>query len=359
MNIAIIHNQFARGGGMESYMLTLIQGFLDAGDHVDIYTYEVDRELASQLPCTLHLISTPPLPGKWRKYYFIRKINAIFDRSKYDISLSLTRTSCQDIAVCGGIHPEVVKRVKRSSLLRKVHDHFEIAFEREMLSKVRWIMAHSHSIKDEILRNYEVESRKICTLFPPIDPTSFGPDSDTAHKQTAHHPLRFLFPSCGHQCKGLAPLLQAFDQLDPHKFELFIAGDDIPANTPANVQYLGYIHDMATLYNRMDFTILPSDYEAFGLVIPESLQCLTPVITTKNVGSAPLISEGEGIVMEDNRPETIVATLEKLSTEDFHIQKNFVARNALTVEQHILAIKEHCRQQKQTMQQQNSDRHAT
>ncbi|MBW6521793.1 MAG: hypothetical protein K0A99_12430, partial [Desulfoarculaceae bacterium] len=70
MKIAIIHNQFSRGGGMESYMLLLVKGFLAAGDEVTIHTYEVDRQLAAQLPCTIRQIKIPFLPRRWKKYFF-------------------------------------------------------------------------------------------------------------------------------------------------------------------------------------------------------------------------------------------------------------------------------------------------
>jgi len=95
MKIAIIHNQFSRGGGMEAYMLLLVKGFLAAGDTVTIHTYEVDRQLATRFPCAIRLTKLPPLPGRWKKYLFLQKCNANFNREEYDISLSLTRTSCQ------------------------------------------------------------------------------------------------------------------------------------------------------------------------------------------------------------------------------------------------------------------------
>ena len=131
MKIAIIHNQFSLGGGMEAYMLSLIKGFLADGDQVSIYSYEVDKGLAAQYPCTIHHLKPLPLPlpGRWQKYLFLHQCNSRFNRDAYDITLSLTRTNCQDIAVSGGVHPETIRRIKRTSLFRRLHDKIEIFFE--------------------------------------------------------------------------------------------------------------------------------------------------------------------------------------------------------------------------------------
>ena len=345
MKIAIIHNQFSRGGGMEAYMLSLVKGFLKAGDQVTIITYEVDKKLAGQFPCTVQRISVPPLPGKWKKFFFIRKCNQVFDAEKYDISLSLTRTSCQDIAVCGGVHPEVVKRVKRSSLFRRLHDRIEIGFEKDMLETVPLVMAHSAVIARELLANYQFDQKKLLTFFPPIDTDTFAPVGlDEAGKTVEKYgissdKLTFLFPSCGHQCKGMESLISAFSSLDPQRFELLVAGAPIPGKYPKNIRHIGYVENLAPLYSSVDYTILPSHYEAFGLVIPESLQCLTPVITTRATGAAELLSEEDGIILEDNRPQTIVAALNGLENRVFRVSGNFAERRRLTIDQHIADIK--------------------
>lgn len=135
MKIAIIHNQFSVGGGMEAYMLSLLKGFLTDGDQVFIYAYEVDKELASQTHCTIYQPSLLPLPGRWKKYHFLHLCNTRLKKENYDITLSLTRTSCQDIAVCGGVHPETIRRIKRTSLFRGVHDRIEIFFEKKCSGK--------------------------------------------------------------------------------------------------------------------------------------------------------------------------------------------------------------------------------
>ncbi len=127
--------------------------------------------------------------------------------------------------------------------------------------------------------------------------------------------------------------------LDPKKFELLVAGSPIPGRSPANVRHIGYIQNLAPLYASVDCTILPSHYEPFGLVIPESLQCGTPVITARTVGAAELLSENDGIIMNDTLPKTIIEAVKTLAERQLRISSNFAGRHRLTIDQHITDIK--------------------
>jgi glycosyltransferase involved in cell wall biosynthesis len=345
VKVAIIHNQFCRGGGMEAYMFALIKGFLVNGDRVSIHTYEADRDLLKKTPCSVHKVHLPPVPGRWRKYLFLRKCNREFRAEEYDLSLSLTRTCCQDIAVCGGVHPEAVQRTRRTSLFRRLHDRFEIGFEKKMLETTPWIMAHSLIIAEELKRHYRFDYSRIVTLYPPIDTDIFfrlpRQDVDAAVEKYGINKDKttFLFPSCGHVRKGFEPLARAFAQLDPSRFELLVAGGALPGKQPAHIRYVGYVDNLAPLYCAVDFTILPSHYEPFGLVIPESLQCGTPVVTTDGVGAAALLDPADGIVMQDNSAQTIRETLIGLDKKQFSVTPDFAASHRLTVAQHIEDIK--------------------
>jgi glycosyltransferase involved in cell wall biosynthesis len=107
---------------------------------------------------------------------------------------------------------------------------------------------------------------------------------------------------------------------------------------PANVRHIGYIQNLAPIYSAVDYTILPSHYEPFGLVIPESLQCGTPVITTRDVGAAELLSKQDSIVLDNNQPETIATAIRQLG-KALPVASNFAGRHRLTISQHVADIK--------------------
>jgi len=345
MKIAIIHNQFKLSGGMEAYMLALIKGFNACGDEVHVHTFNADSRLTDIYPCILHTSSLSFLPRRFRKYYFIHKYNRTFDRRDYDISLSLTRTSCQDIAVCGGVHPAFTSRVKNFSPLSRIHDRVEGYFEEKMLASVPYIMAHSGKVAQEICHHYRVDERKLHVMYPPINTDIFKPaaSEEIVKVQQEYgigkNRLTLLFPSGGHKRKGLPELLNAFAQLDPEKYELLIAGQKTTRKLPPSVRFIGFVNNLAPLYSAVDFMILPSHYEAFGLVVPESLACGTPVVVAKVAGAAELLSENDGIIIPDNRVETLVKTITGLEKNQFSLTKDFAVKHGLTIDQHIGKIK--------------------
>ena len=344
MKVAIIHNQLSRGGGMESYLLALLRGFTGAGDEVHVHTYEVDTQVAALFPCIVHRSNLFPLPRRWRKYWFLHRCNTRFDRRQYDLSLSLTRTACQDIAVIGGVHPESVIRAGWRTPYRRLHDRMEIGFESRMLAKVPCILAHSRSVREDILRHYPADPERIRVIYPPLDTDRFRVVGAREREEAIRRygirreRMTLLFPSLGHRRKGLRSLVAAFARLEPDHYQLLVAGEAMTGyHSPVNVRHLGYIENLSALYAAVDYVVLPSSYEPFGLVVVESLQCGTPVLVTQGVGAAELLAPGEGVVVPDNRPATLVAAIRNL--EKIRVCPGFARRNGLVIDQHIKAIR--------------------
>jgi len=348
MRVAIIHNQLRAGGGMESYMLALIRGFRASGDEVHIHTYEADMELARELGCRVHRERLFWLPRRWRKYVFLARCNRNFDRSRYDLSLALTRTGAAHVAVVGGVHPaSVARRARPGHLLRRMHDRIETRFEGLMFARAPLILAHARGLAREIGAWYpDTDQDKITVCYPPIDTDFFmpAPDSRMAAIRDrygiAADRLTLLFPSRGHRRKGLAELIQAFGQLDPTRFELLVAGERMRGfgRVPGHVRYLGYVENLSDLYSVVDYTVLPSRYEPFGLAVVESLHCGTPVLVSRQVGAAELLTPAEGIVLETVTPTTLAEAIAGL--RGFRVASGFVARHRLDRAGHIRAIKE-------------------
>ena len=348
MRVAIIHNQLRAGGGMESYMLALIRGFQAQGDEVHVHTYDVDASLTDALGCRVHKSSLFFLPRRWKKYYFLTQCNRHFNRNQYDLSLALTRTGAAHIAVIGGIHPaSVARREKTGHALRRLHDRLETSFEASMFAHVPLILAHARGLADEINTWYpKTEPKKISVCYPPIDTDFFVPAP--ASRLTAIRDrygittqrLTLLFPSRGHRRKGLAELVQAFSRLDPDRFELLVAGERMCGfgSIPPHVRYLGHIDNLSELYSAVDYTVLPSHYEPFGLAVVESLHCGTPVLVSSRVGAAELLTPAEGIILDAVTPTALAGAIGSL--RKFRVAPGFVRRHGLDIEGHIQTIRE-------------------
>lgn len=343
MRVALVHTNLTRGGGMEAYLLSLVKGFRRQGDDVTVYACRVDHQLAEELGCTVQQIR-PPWPRKMREFRFLHCCNQLPLRRDYDLAIGTARTCSPHVTVCGGVHVETIRHIRRTALFRGVYDLFENRFEEKAFREAPHIMAHSGTIARQIRDHYAIPANKINVLYPPIDTETFTPmeEAERAQARSAlgiqDHQITFLFVSCGHQRKGLDQLLKTFSVLDPNRYQLLVAGSPIGSGHPANVRYIGYVNNLRPVYSAVDFTVLPSYYEPFGLVVPESIQCGTPVIVTKSVGAAELLSEEEGILLEDNSHETMVRTMTRLDS-GHRVAAGFAEQHGLTIEQHINLIK--------------------
>ena len=328
-------------------MLALVRGFLSAGDEIHIHTYKVDKDFADGIDCTIHKSNFFYLPRRLQKYAFLKECNENFDRGAYDLTVALTRTFSADIAIIGGVHPASIAADKgKRHYVKRFHDTREIRFEQEMFDRVPHIVAHSRSIAHDICLYYpDVDPTKISVVYPPVDTGFFNRMSEESVAEVQQQyqidveKMNVLFPSTGHKRKGMGELLEAFSQLDPHRFELLVVGESLRhfSKIPENVRYLGYIDNLSKLYSAVNYTVLPSHYEPFGLAVVESLECGTPVIVTKSVGAAELLSGDEAVILEDNRPETLADAMRNLERKS--VEAGFVQRHGLSISEHIQYLK--------------------
>jgi len=328
---------------MEAYLLSLVRGFQRQGDRVTVYACAVDRKLVNETGCAVRQIR-PVLPRKMREFRFLQQCDQLPLQQEHDLAIGMARTSSTHVAVCGGVHVETIRHIRRTALFRGVYDLFETYFERKMFHTVPHVMAHSASVAREILAHFQINAAKVQVVYPPIDSTSFH-FFDTQERARARAALgvddsrlTFLFVSCGHQRKGLQELLRAFASLDPQRYQLLVAGSKIAGPHPENVRHLGYCTNLAPVYAAVDYTILPSHYEPFGLVVPESMQCGSPVVVTRQVGAAELLQGEPAVLLDDNQPETIADALRQLGRGQ-RVEPGFADRHGLGVDHHINEIK--------------------
>jgi len=102
--------------------------------------------------------------------------------------------------------------------------------------------------------------------------------------------------------KGLHYLLEAFNELRLAKSELWVIGSG-PVGTYGhlirrlqgpNVRFLGTFpqNELAKIYAQGSVFVMPSVSDGFGMVVPQAMACGLPVIVTRNVGAADIVSEG-------------------------------------------------------------------
>lgn len=341
LKIALIHHQYARKGGMETYLLDLIQDFGRRGDSVDVFVYKQDLGLNVPLFCQVHHKNLKWLPRKFRQYYF--SLSMAKNKLVYDLVISTMRSFNQDISICGGTHPGFLSFTgKKSSFF----DNIEIKAEKKAFIRSKYIIAHSNLIRDEIIQYYNISENKILRLFPPVNTNQFNlshrESREFFQKKYQINPKKctLLFPSTSHKRKGFYELNEAFKLLSAD-YELLVAGSKFnELKSPSNVRYLGFVQNMAELYSAVDGVILPSHYEPFGLVVTEALACGTPVIISKFVGAKDVLDECSGIVLPELLPGQIRNCIESFSNREFLIDPDFISKYNLDLSTHVDLLKD-------------------
>jgi glycosyltransferase involved in cell wall biosynthesis len=230
------------------------------------------------------------LPAKLHDLWFDRRIRAIKRRQSLFPLIACNQTGAADLAICGSTHPGYLAAMDQPA---RLSDRWKIALEHAHLHNAQVIVAHSRRMADEAQRYHGVSAEKIRLLYPPVDGRRFNAvDADQRRRLRVELGLPrdravFLLASTGHKRKGL-DLLVEFFRSTALPVSLVVAGRPIDAAGP-NIHYLGYRNDIENVYRAVDFTIVASIYEPFGLVGVESVLCGTPVLLADGVGCAEVI----------------------------------------------------------------------
>lgn len=193
-----------------------------------------------------------------------------------------------------------------------------LRLERELIGgrRYRKIIALTETVRADILRHYAVPAEDIVVI-----PNGFAPEEfSVARVREKRAQMRqrlgygdrdqvILFVANELERKGFRPLLEAVARLDDPTLRLLAVGR-LDAASCANsiralglegrVQFCGPTNDVADYFAAADCFALPTQYEAWGLVIVEALACGLPVLTSRLAGAAMVVHEGKtGELLDD------------------------------------------------------------
>jgi glycosyltransferase involved in cell wall biosynthesis len=289
--LGLSHHALKAGGGFERYAVTLVRGLHVQGLKPTFIAREFDVRMPEVRWVEPVRVRMTGVPHGMRDHVFDWRIGALKRRLKLAPLNSCNPTRHADIAVCGGTHPGYLAAM---GMRPGLHDRWKIALERAFYARADVIVAHSRAMKDEIAVHYGISGQKVQLLYPPVDGTRFHPPASAEERRALRRRFDlpddravFLLASTSHRRKGLGRLTAYFANTDLPA-TLVVAGRPL-GGSPGNVRWVGYCRDIENLYRAVDFTILASTYEPFGLVGIESLLCGTPVLIGAGVGCGEVI----------------------------------------------------------------------
>ena len=295
--IAITAQALKEAGGAERYTRDVIAGLHRMGIRPTLFAREIDRELDES-----GWVDARPLDVRWaprplRNLAFNWLLGRRLRGHRPRCLFAINHSPYADVALCGGTHPGFLQSMGQRARQR---DLWQIALEQKTYANAHTIVAHSQLMAGELRRFYGVPDAKIRVLYPPVDTARFRP-LDPAERLAARRELGlpedrivFGFSSTGHERKGYG-LLEPFFAETRLPICLAVAGRPIPRERET-IRYVGYQKDIERFFAAVDFTVVASIYEPFGLVGVESVLCGTPLVIADNVGSAEAVADEAKIV---------------------------------------------------------------
>lgn len=344
MRIALIHYRLLQKGGLETRLFNYIQYFCAAGHQVHLIVSKIDPSVSIPDTVIIHQINLKRVPKPIRMWFFNAGLKKVMQRQSFDLSLSLGRTSHQDLVLCPGTHLGYMDalNMKFSGPI----DRMNIYLDKLAYRDSKLILAASEKIKDELTHFAKVPEDKIRILYPPTDTSRFN-QSGLDKKQEWRKKYGFspskkslLFVTTGNHLKGYGFLLELMALLQHQPFELVIAGVKPMKTELTNVNYIGYSDNVEELMWAADALIHPAIYEAYAQVVSEALLCGLPVIVSDKVGAKSVVNATVGVVVDGFDKAKWVAAVKDVLNKHWSISPNFAQENNLTVKQHCERILE-------------------
>ena len=247
------------------------------------------------------------------------------------------------IIAVGGSHKAFIKKIKPNSK-PTLFDLSQMYLEKKCYTNAKYIIPHSMLVEQEI-KTYGLNiNNKIRMMFPPASINIFN-YVDASKKASYREKLglpkdKFIILTIGNHLenKGVPKVLEALSQLDSNKYHLIILGYEFKLQLPNNAEFLGLKKNVEDYYAAADCTAVCSTYEAFGLVVTESIQIGRPVIVSPFVGAINVMGENDGIILKELTIAAIKNAIATLSKNMPIIEPEFLQRKGLTWDDHILKI---------------------
>ncbi len=306
MKLCLSNHGLRHSGGIERYALTLVRGLHALGVRPTVIAKAFDTTLPEYAWVEALSVRMTGVPSKLRDLYFDWRIQRIRQRRDLGPLIACNQTGAADIAICGSTHPGYLAAMGESA---GMSDRWKIALERAHLTNAQFIVAHSQRMADEVHRFYGISPDKIKLMYPPVDGQRFSPAPSAerarlrAELDLPDHKAVFLLASTGHRRKGLDLLADFFAKTDL-PICLVVAGRPINIDAP-HIRYLGYRNDLHNVFRAVDFTVLASIFEPFGLVGVESVLCGTPIVAADNVGCMEVIRAPGQFAFSLSRPASL------------------------------------------------------
>lgn len=205
--------------------------------------------------------------------------------------------------------------------------------EAKMLKNADYVITFSNYVKKDLLNFFSYPEEKI-SVIPHFASSEFkiidkNDDKKSRKilmetKKKFKLPRRFIVYFSGyHRRKNLKRLLKAFKKITNERNDIYLVltgtgnlKEKIEKQSPKNIIFTGKTsrNELTAIINLSEFTITPSLYEGFGLMIIESMKCGKICLTSKNTPMEEIAGDST-LYFNPKNEEKIYKCIKKILNE--------------------------------------------
>jgi UDP-glucose:(heptosyl)LPS alpha-1,3-glucosyltransferase len=336
MKIALSFPECSRRGGLERVVLETANYLAARGHDVHLIACRWDEERLDRR-VQRHRLKPGSGPAPLPSLAFAMRSRRQLQKVAPDVSGTFgVYCPAGGVVWAGSVHRAWLRISRRqrnfSGRLRQWLNPFHpvtLAFENHLFGgrRYRALIALTAQMKNDLIDLYSIPPDEINVLPNGYSPAEFNVERRSADRDRVRRQLAIgddqkliLFVANELHRKGLGTLLSAMAAAGHSSEQLLIVGRAPPGGFAAQIKTLGLqdrvrfagpTDNVAELYAAADLFALPTQYEAWGLVIIEALACGLPVLTSRLAGAAVAVKEGENGLLLD-QPTDVAETSAKM-----------------------------------------------
>ena len=327
MRVALSFPGFHRRGGVERVFVECATYLSGRGHEVSVFAREAGE---CTLPIQIERLVCRTTPSFLSPVFFFRECTRRMTRKSFDVHGAFgSECPLGGVFWAQSVHKAWLERVKAfrpamslnrwKQRLNPLHPVL-LHLENKHFGKrsYRKIIALTPEVQGDLQRFYDVPKEDVVVIPNGVSLTEFSVRRCSTLRSEMRQKFGYsdsdkvvIFVANELERKGFGPLLRAVESLKDERIKILAVGrlDQRAGGDSNRVQFTGPTNDTGRYFAAADIFALPTQYEAWGLVIIEALACGIPCLTSRLAGAAIAVREGfSGELLDDPRDETEISS---------------------------------------------------